>query len=169
MMNKKISLTTMATGIAFLLISSGIYAGTQVADEIRLKNKAYANHKESVVLFQHRKHQEDYRKNNPELYSSQCGECHHEKVNDKKNKPLVNLKEGDTVKNCFECHEKAAYVKGKKAKKLSKVQKREYHANAMHDNCKACHKKYNKKKGLKSKDKGYAPYTCKSCHSKNKV
>jgi hypothetical protein len=90
-------------------------------------------------------------------------------VNDKKNKPLVNLKEGDTVKNCFECHEKAAYVKGKKTKKLSKVQKREYHANAMHDNCKACHKKYNKKKGLKSKDKGYAPYTCKSCHSKNKA
>jgi hypothetical protein len=52
---------------------------------------------------------------------------------------------------------------------LSNVQKREYHANAMHDNCKVCHKQYNKKKGLKAKDKGYAPTTCKSCHSKNKA
>jgi formate dehydrogenase assembly factor FdhD len=169
MICKKYSLIMMVTGVALFLITSGIYAGTKFEDEIRLKNKAYANHKEDAVIFQHRKHQEEYRKRNSELFSSQCGECHHEKVNDKKNKPLSGLKEGDAVKKCIKCHKKAAYAKGKKAKKLSAVQKREYHANAMHDNCKTCHKKYNKKKGLKSKDKGYAPNTCKSCHSKSRA
>ena len=165
-MSKKTLIITIVTGIAFLFIAGGIYAATKVVDEIRLKNKAYSNHKEAVVIFQHRKHQSEYREKNPGLFNSQCGECHHEKVNDKKNKPLVNLKEGGEVKNCIECHKKADYVKGKKAQGLSDVQKREYHANAMHDNCKACHKTYNKQKGLKQKDKGYAPVTCKSCHSK---
>jgi hypothetical protein len=173
-MNKKYLLITVFTAIALLLAAAGIYAAIQVADEIRLENKAYANHDEAIVIFQHRKHQAQYREKNPELFNSQCGDCHHEKVNDKENKPRVNLKEGDEVKNCIECHKKAEYVKGKKAKGLSKLQRREYHANAMHDNCKACHKEYNKKKGLKSKDKGYAPNTyapntCKSCHAKSKA
>ena len=166
MMIKKNWFITIATGITFLFIGGGIYAATKVADEIRMENKAYADRNQAVVIFQHKKHQGEYREKNPELYNSQCGECHHEKVNDKESKPLVNLKEGDDVKNCIECHKKAAYVKGKKAKALSKAQRREYHANAMHDNCKACHVKYNKIKGLKSKDKGYAPATCKSCHAK---
>ncbi len=165
-MNIKKYVIKILVGVAFLCIAASIYAATKIADEIRLENKAYANHKQAVILFQHRKHQGEYREKNPELYNSQCGDCHHEKVNDKENKPLVNLKEGDEVKNCIECHKKAAYVKGKKAKALSKVQRRDYHANAMHDNCKGCHVKYNKKKGLKSKDKGYAPATCKSCHAK---
>ena len=168
-MCKKYLFIMMVTGVAFLLNASGIYAGNKVADDIQMKNQAYGNHKESTVIFKHRKHQAEYREKNPELFNSQCGECHHEKVNDKKNKPLVSLKEGDAVKNCIECHTKAAYIKGNKAKGLSNVQKREYHANAMHDNCKVCHKQYNKKKGLKAKDKGYAPTTCKSCHSKNKA
>ena len=74
----------------------------------------------------------------------------------------------DDVQSCIECHKKPEYIKGKKAKGLSKKQKREYHANAIHDNCKGCHKKFNKEKGLKSKDKGAAPTTCKSCHPKTK-
>ena len=46
----------------------------------------------------------------------------------------------------------------------------EYHANAIHENCHGCHKKFNKKMGLKSKDKGYAPTKskCKMCHPKKK-
>lgn len=167
-MLKKYLPIAIITGIVFLLITAGIYAGTQIADEISMNNPVYSNHKEGIVIFQHRKHQEEYQKKNPGLFNSPCGECHHEKVSDKENKPLLDLKEGDEVKNCIECHKKADYVKGEKAKKLPEMQKREYHANAMHDNCKACHKKYNKKKGLKSKDKGYAPNTCKSCHPKNK-
>jgi hypothetical protein len=166
MMKKKYVTVTLLAGAVFLATVAGIYAGTQDADEIRLENKAYASHKEAIVIFKHRKHQAEYRQKNPGIFNSQCGECHHEKVNDTTNKPLVNLKEGDEVKNCIECHKKADYLKGKKAKGLSDVQKRQYHANAMHDNCKACHKGYNKEKGLKPKDKGYAPVTCKSCHAK---
>ena len=148
--------------VALVILSTAIdnLAGTKIADVIRLKNKAYKHHTEGIVVFKHRKHQGEYRDKNPELFRSICGECHH----DEDNKPRVNLKEGDKVKNCIECHKKAAYVKGKKAKGLSKEKRREYQANAMHDNCKDCHKKFNKKKGLKPKNKGYAPNTCKTCH-----
>lgn len=164
-MDKKFFLIAVTIGISLLLLGTGIHAGNKVADVIKLENKAYADHKEGVVIFQHRKHQKEYREKNPGLFKSACGECHH----DKDNKPLVNLKEGDEVQNCIECHKKPAYVKGNEAKGLSKKQKREYHANAMHDNCKACHKESNKKKGLKLKDKGYAPNTCNSCHQKKKT
>jgi predicted DNA-binding antitoxin AbrB/MazE fold protein len=157
-------LTVSIVGIVTLFVAVNIYAGTEVEDVIRLESEAYDKHKEGIAEFSHRKHQDEYREKNPELYSSQCGECHH----DEDNKPLVDLKEGDDVQKCIECHKKADYIKGKKAKGLTKEQKREYHANAYHDNCKGCHKKYNKKKGLKSKDKGYAPNSCKTCHPKNK-
>lgn len=166
MMRIKYGTIALLAAAVFLATVAGIYAGTQAADEIRLENKAYANHKEAIVIFKHRKHQAEYREKNPGLFNSRCGECHHEKIDDTTNKALVNLKEGDEVKNCIECHKKADYLKGKKAKGMSDVQKRQYHANAMHDNCKACHKEYNKEKGLKSKDKGHAPVTCKSCHAK---
>ena len=142
-MNKKL-LVLVIVGFAVLFITTGIYAGTEYVDVVRLENKAYAKHKDAIVIFLHRKHAEEYREKNPELYNSPCGECHHEKVNDKESKPLINLKEGDEVENCIECHKKPEYIKGKKAKGLSKQQKREYHTNAMHDNCKDCHKKYNK-------------------------
>ena len=152
------------TGTVCLFIATGIFAGTEVKDVIRLENKAYKKHKRAITVFSHRKHQEEYVKKYPEFYKSPCGECHH----DKDNKPLVNLKEGDEVQNCIECHKKPAFITGKKAKKLSKEQKRENHGNALHDNCKGCHKKYNKKFKLKSKSKGYAPNTCATCHPKKK-
>ena len=138
------------------------YAGTKVSEVIHLEDKSYQKHKERIVTFQHRKHQEEYRKKNPDFFNSTCGECHH----DQDNKALVKLKEGDNVKPCIECHKKADYIDGKEAKGLSDKEKREYQANAMHDNCKECHKKFNKKNGLSSKDKGYAPSTCKTCHAK---
>jgi hypothetical protein len=160
-MNKKsFILISTITAIAILFGTVKNYAGTKVDNVIRLQNKSYRKHKEGIVIFQHRKHQGEYSEKNPKLFNSTCGDCHH----DEDNKPLINLKEGDKVKNCIECHKKASYIKGKKAKRLSKEKRREYQANAMHDNCKACHKKFNKKKRLKSKDKGYAPNTCKTCH-----
>lgn len=157
-------LITMSIAMAVVFTAVNNYAGTKVADVIHLENKAYRKHKEGIVIFQHRKHQEEYREKNQELFNSTCGECHH----DEENKALIKLKEGDEVKKCIECHKKADYIDGKEAKGLSKEKKREYQANAMHDNCKECHKKYNTRKGLKSKDKGYAPSTCKTCHPKNK-
>ncbi|OEU64155.1 MAG: hypothetical protein BA867_11365 [Desulfobacterales bacterium S5133MH16] len=161
-MNKRYLVTLLVAVIATLFVVAGIYAGTEVKDEIIMENCAYAKHTKSIQTFTHLKHSKEYAEKNPDLYKAGCGECHH----DKDNKPLTNLKEGDDVQNCIECHKKPGYMTGKEAKGLSKEQKREYHANAIHDNCKSCHKKFNKSKKLKSKDEGAAPTTCKKCHPK---
>jgi len=163
-MNKRYFVTLVVAVIATLFVVAGIYAGTSVKDEIKMENKAYAKHTKSLVTFSHLKHTKEYVEQNSDLYKAGCGECHH----DKDNKPLTNLKECDDVTNCIDCHKKPGYIKGKEAKGLSKEQKREYHANAIHDNCKGCHKKFNKSKKLKSKDAGAAPTTCKKCHPQKK-
>ena len=139
-------------------LAAGIHAVTTVQDVIRLETKAYKNHKEPVVVFSHREHQEKYSQQYPEFFKTECGECHH----DENNKPLKSLKAGDEVKKCIECHKKASFAKGKKTKGLSKKQKLEFHANALHQNCKDCHRQINKKTAKKS-----APVTCKSCHLKS--
>lgn len=155
MKNKNILLLIL--GIGAIFIATSLYAGTEVSDLIRMENKAYTEHKKAIVEFSHKKHAEDYK--------AGCGECHH----DENNKPLDNLKAGDNVQNCIECHKiPADKPKGKNAPKLTKQQELEYHAAAIHQNCKGCHKKFNKEKGLKSKDPGYAPTTCKQCHPKKK-
>ncbi len=164
---RRLLIITVTVAIAILFATAGIYAGTEVKDEIRMENKAYKKHKDSIQTWSHRKHATEYAEKHPDLYASSCGECHHEDK-DGKSVPLHDLKEGDEVKNCIECHKIAAFITGKKAKKLSKEKKREYHANAIHDNCKACHKKFNKKMKLKSKDEGASPMTCKQCHPKKK-
>lgn len=154
---KSLLLIFAITGIATLFIAAGIYAGTAVQDAIKMENKAYKSHKKSIVTFSHKKHVEDYK--------AGCGECHH----DKNNKPLDKLKAGDDVQNCIECHKiPGERPKGKGAPKLTKKERLAYHAEAIHYNCKDCHKKFNRKKGLKSKDKGAAPTTCNTCHPKNK-
>jgi len=163
-MNKRYFVTSVVAVIATLFVVAGIYAGTEVKDEIKMENKAYTKHTKSIVTFSHLKHTKEYAEQNPDLFKAGCGECHH----DKDNKPLTSLKECDDVKNCIECHKKPGIIKGKKAKGLSKEQKREYHANAIHDNCKGCHKNFNKSKKLKSKDAGAAPTTCKQCHPRKK-
>ena len=154
MKKRSLLLIIAIVGIASMFLAAGIYAGTEVQDIIKMENKAYEKHKKSIVMFPHKKHVEEYK--------AGCGKCHH----DENNKPLDSLKPGDDVKNCIECHKKAGFIKGKKAKGLSKEQKREYHANAIHDNCRSCHKDFNKEKGLKSKDEGAAPTTCAKCHPK---
>ena len=155
-MRKKFIFIGMVIGILALFSAAGIYAASTVQDVMKMENKAYAKHKKGIVEFSHKKHAEECKVG--------CSECHH----DVNGKPLENLKQGDEVQACIECHKKAGYVTGKAAKGLNKEQKREYHANAIHDNCKGCHKKFNKKKGLTSKDKGAAPTTCKACHPKTK-
>ena len=150
-MYRRLLAITVTVAIATLFITAGIYAGTEVNDEIKMENPAYKTRKYKAVTFTHKKHIEEY--------GASCGECHH----DENNKPL-DLKEGDDVKNCIECHKIPEYITGKKAKGLTKEQKREYHANAVMDNCRDCHRKSNKEKGLKSRDKGAAPATCKTCH-----
>jgi mono/diheme cytochrome c family protein len=124
-------LTAAAMVIATVFIGTGIYAGTNVQDVIKLKTVNYPKHTKKIVKFSHGKHQEDYKNKYPELYKNNCGECHH----DRNNQPRKDLKAGMQVKKCIECHKKPGYVKGKKAKALSDKEKRKYHANALHDNC----------------------------------
>ena len=160
-MRNKILRVSVVVALATLFIAAGIYAKA-VPDVIPLADPAYKKHKKGVVKFEHKKHWDDYAKEYPEFYKNGCGECHH----DKDNKPLTELKDGDEVQKCIECHKIAAEApKGKKAKKkLSKKEKiKEYHAEALHANCRVCHKKFNKKYKPKK-----APTTCTKCHPKKK-
>ncbi len=154
-MKTKYLLTTSLIVIATVFIAAGIYASTNVQNVIKLKTGEYSKHTKAVVKFEHRKHQQDYQQKYPEIYKFNCGECHH----DQNNKPRKSLKAGMEVKKCIECHKIPEYIKGKKAKKLSKKEQRQYHANALHENCKECHKKINKTTKKKT-----APTTCKKCH-----
>jgi hypothetical protein len=158
-MIKKHLITTVTIGIVILFVSAAIYAKS-APDTIQLQDPAYETHKKGVVNFEHKKHFEQYAKEFPDLYKNGCGECHH----DKDNKPLTNLKDGDDVQKCIECHKIPGEApKGKEAKKkLSKKEKiKEYHAEALHENCKSCHKTFNKKYKPKK-----APTTCTKCHPK---
>jgi len=151
-MHKKLLLIAVIVGISALFITAGIYAGTKVPDVIKMENKAYKKHKKGIIMFSHKKHIDEYK--------AGCGECHH----DNDNKPLNNLKEGDNVQNCIECHKKPGErPKGKSAPKLKKKERLAYHAEALHYNCKDCHKKFNKKTKTKK-----APTTCTKCHPKTK-
>jgi hypothetical protein len=160
-MGKKYLRVAVVATLATLFITAGIYAKA-VPDVIPLQDPAYEKHKKGVVQFEHKKHWDDYAKDYPEFYKNGCGECHH----DEDNKPLTALKDGDDVQKCIECHKIAAEApKGKKAKKkLKKKEKiKEYHAEALHANCRGCHKKFNKKYKPKK-----APTTCTKCHPKKK-
>jgi hypothetical protein len=159
-MRKRNWIIAMITVIATFLIVDGVYASKEFKDVVKMDNKAYGKHTKGIVTFSHKKHAEEFAKKNPELFKNGCGECHH----DKDNKPLTKLKKGDEVKNCIECHKKTGYLRGKEARGLTKKQKLEYYANAMHDNCRDCHRKYNKKMKLRSRDKNAAPTSCKQCH-----
>jgi len=162
-MHKQLKLLVSGLGVvAFLCVTVGLYAASSVPDVIKMENKAYKKHKRPIVEFDHKKHSEDYSKKHPGFYKNGCGECHH----DENNKPLAGLKPGDDVQSCITCHKKPGDIKGKKAKGLSKKQKLDYQAYAVHENCRGCHRSYNKKNKLKSKSPGYAPTTCKKCHKK---
>ena len=155
-MNKKGLLGFVIVGVAVLFGATALYAGSSVQDVIKMEN-AY-EHKKGIVEFSHKKHMTDYKVG--------CGECHH----DADNKPLNDLKEGDSVQKCIECHKKPGEVSSKlkkewKAKKVKRAEKKkmelEYHAEALHENCRNCHKDYNKKNKTKA-----APTTCTKCHPK---
>ncbi len=149
MKNKRL-LVAAIIGIATLFLAAGLYAGSAVPDVIKMQNDY--EHTKGIVEFSHAKHVAEYK--------AGCGDCHH----DENNKPLADLKEGDNVQKCIECHNKPGEKpKGKGAPKLSKSEKLQYHAEAIHENCKGCHKAYNKKNKTKA-----APTTCTKCHPKTK-
>ena len=53
--------------------------------------------------------------------------------------------------------------KNKKKIKYKKAEKLQWHAEAIHDNCRGCHRAFNKKYKPKK-----APTTCTKCHPKKK-
>jgi endogenous inhibitor of DNA gyrase (YacG/DUF329 family) len=121
----------------------------QIADVMAMENSAYEVHKKGIVQFTHKKHITDY--------GLTCGECHH----DDSGAPLNDLKMGDAVENCIACHAKPGKAPKKKGEKMTKAEQLEYHTNALHDNCIACHKAFNKKNNTKA-----APASCGKCHPK---
>ncbi|MEA1966787.1 MAG: cytochrome c3 family protein [Thermodesulfobacteriota bacterium] len=149
-MSKKIVVLMLIAGVTILFSSTGIFAGTEVADTFKMETKEYAKHKKNLVEFTHKKHAEEY--------TESCGECHH----DADGKPLSNLKMGDDVQRCVECHKETKKKKGEKISKKEKIKK--YQKYAMHENCKGCHKAFNKEKGYTKKDKDAAPTGCSDCH-----
>ena len=149
-MSKKI-LSLLIVGTALIFAAGTVMAGTEFQDTFKINTKVYKTHKKGLVEFHHKKHTEEY--------GAACGDCHH----DDKGKPLT-LKKGDDVKRCIECHKGIKKVKGEKLAKKEKIKK--YHVEAMHANCKGCHKAFNKKKGLDKKDPKAAPTSCKNCHPK---
>jgi hypothetical protein len=152
MKRKSFLLIVLITGMAALFLAGSLTAGTTIDDEIIMENKIYEKRKYNPVPFTH--------KNHIEKHQITCGECHH----DENGKPLADLKEGDDVKSCAECHKKPGK---KKNKSWTDQQKREYHANALHDNCINCHVAYNlEKTGKKNKP---APKSCKKCHIGGKL
>jgi hypothetical protein len=165
-MNKNL-LVLVIVGCAALFVAAGIYAKT-IPEVIELNDPAYKVHKKGVVHFEHGKHQKEYAEKYPEFYKNGCGDCHH----DKDNKPLSDLKEGDDVQKCIECHKIPSEVPKKlkkewRKKKVKKAEQKkvklEYHAEALHINCRDCHKAFNKKYKPKK-----APTTCTKCHPKKK-
>ena len=131
----------VVTASLFLAVGVGVAAAPDI---IPMNNAGYKKHTKGIAQFSHTKHAADYK--------IACGECHH----DDANKPL-ELKDGDPVQGCGECHKEFGKLSkaDKKLKKNVKIAK--YHKEALHANCTGCHKKM--KKG---------PKKCTECHPKKK-
>jgi hypothetical protein len=115
---------------------------------ILMNTPGYESHTKPIVKFTHQKHMD--------AYSKSCGDCHH----DNTGKPL-DLKPGDPVAGCIQCHKETKKKKGEKLEKAGKI--RIYHDEALHANCIGCHKAYNITKG-DPKGLEPAPVSCKACH-----
>ncbi len=152
-MNKKLIMLLLAAGFAAIFATTGLQAGTEVEDTFQIVTPGYedVNRKKGPpqfkpVTFTHKKHTEDY--------GISCGDCHH----DENGEPL-ELKMGDDVHPCYECHN--IFEKTKENRRDIMV-----HENAMHGNCRECHKEVNIEAGDPKGRKGPAPTSCTQCHEK---
>ena len=155
-MGKRNLILLAAVGFALMFVVGSLYAGSGFPDVIRMENKAYSAHTRAIVDFNHLKH--------VETYNVGCGDCHH----DGEGKPLSDLKMGDPVQGCIECHTipgqmPADLKKEMREKKASReeiaAKELEYHAESIHANCVSCHRERNKASDTKA-----APATCNACH-----
>lgn len=142
-------LTMICTALLFLAVGS--LTAADAPDTITMESKIYSKHTKGLVSFTHKKHA-DYE-------GIGCSDCHHV-YKDGKN----IWKEGEAVQKCEECHSEPAKPKGDKTK-MSKADKiKKYHKDALHANCKGCHKKMIDKKS----EMGMALKKCTGCHPKKK-
>lgn len=140
----------MAVGVVIISLTFAVLAFAAVSDVIVLQSKGYSEHTRKLVEFTHKKHVDDYK--------IACGDCHH----DNKGKPLNNIKLDSKVEKCIDCHSiPGERPRGKEAPQLSKAERLEYHAEAMHFNCRDCHRDHNKAQNTKA-----APTACNDCHTK---
>ena len=138
--NLWVLLTVVCTGVVFL--SVGALIAADAPDTIKLESPVYKKHTKAIITFAHKKHAADYK--------IACTECHHV-YKDGKNV----WKDCDEVQKCEACHSEPKKPRGDKTK-MSKAEKiKKYHYDAIHANCRDCHKEL--KKG---------PTTCTKCHVK---
>ncbi len=139
-----------------LLSFANIDADTIVPDIIKFSGstgietrtgEGFSSVYEGPVSFAHKRHMA--------VLGPGCGNCHH----DDEGKPCIDLKSGDEVIRCIECHPKKGIIRGKAESGLSDEDMIEYRANAMHRLCLGCHKEFNwKHHNTKS------PMSCATCH-----
>lgn len=148
MKGRYLLLLVAVVGMAMLFFGASINA-EECADDgvIEMKNtEAFDTHKMGICMFSHKKHYTA----EPDGYGIACGDCHH----DESGQPL-ELKEGDAVQGCIECHSEPG--KPKKEKGMSKedwdAMQLEYYYGAIHANCIDCHK-----------EGGAGPVKCAECH-----
>lgn len=141
--------THLRTYLCVVLILSCNYAYGQsdLKENIQMKCSEYKSHHKAIVAFPHLRH--------AKKYNISCGECHHDDAGE----PLTDLVMGDEASPCIDCHYNPSYVTGK-----SYEEQLEYHTNALHMECKGCHRQENTKR----KSSGLAenaPVKCNQCHS----
>jgi len=134
---------------------------------IKMDTLEYDEHAKPFVEFKHRKHTSDFSRKYPQFFENGCGTCHH----DDEGQPLSDLAPGDDVDYCIDCHSEPGTVprdvkKQMRAQDLSlseeKAWELEYHAEAIHDLCRGCHR------DVKRHDRTtQAPTTCMKCHTKD--
>jgi hypothetical protein len=124
---------------------------------IRMANPAYETHTRPIMNFFHERHYLQF--------NVSCGQCHH----DEQGKPLNDLKEGDSVKSCIDCHSIPGQMPRDQKTALQNLPEEErlqkelaFHAEAIHKLCTDCHRARNQEQGKSTRDG--APTTCAQCH-----
>ena len=138
--------TIVLTALLFMMVGSLIAA--DAPDTVTMDSKVYSKHTKKLVTFSHKGHA-DHK-------DITCDNCHHV-YEDGKNV----WKEGDVVEKCEACHTKT----GKAPKGMKKAEKiKEFHKDALHANCKDCHKKMVDKES----ELGKKMRKCTFCHPSEK-
>ena len=129
-----------------LLLMVGSLSATDVPDTVTMDSQVYTQDTRAPVTFSHKGHAEHK--------DIGCVDCHHV-YEDGKNV----WKEGDEVQKCEACHQNTEKPP-QGMKKADKI--KEYHKEALHANCKDCHKKMIDKES----ELGQKLKKCTGCHTK---